>query len=366
MADGARRGQRCAFVSALICAVVGALARPALGSGKVSHPNREPQPQSPSSEPSLPAAAKVKLVLEPAKTRNEWTFRVVNLDRVPVRVVADARILTFDVTPLGARRAEHCALPSDMMPTDDLERAIVLPPNRTYSESFEPRLFCFSGRSAEALVADSIVVAHLGWTSKSPNGPHVLSPLDGVIPAVAPQARLDASPVSLPDDGLDAVSESSARDAEPDGARLSLEGPPTVDASSPDEIVIRLTLRNEGARAQNVRLRPDTLGFDVVRSSGTSQCPWPTLPAGPSRELFSTVSRGHPAHLDVLLGDFCVGHELDQPGLLVVWPWLDARAKEAPDLGFPTFSGTVSATKGVFVRLHRGRARAGGDALSSQ
>jgi hypothetical protein len=312
--------------------------------------------------PAAPALgapeAHVELILDAPSPRGRWSYRVVNLDDIPVRIIADARVLTFDITPLGARRAQHCGLPLDMRPADDMERAIVLPPHRTYSETFDARLFCFSGAALDALAADSIVIAHLGWRSKSANGPKVLSPLDGITPEVTSRPQLDAPPVSLPDE---VVSEGGAvsppKNPETDEARLALQAPETVEAASPDDVVIPLTLRNEGSRRRNVRFRPDVLGFDISGSSGTAQCQWPTSPAAPTRELFTTVSRGHPAYLEVLLGAYCTGHELDQPGVLVVWPWLDTRSTDTPDLGFPTFGGAVAASRGTYVRLHRGRRR---------
>jgi len=331
------------------------LARAASPVEAAAHGRRPVPHAKPESVHSALPEADVQLALEAPTPRGRWTFRVVNRGSIPVRLVADARVLSFDVTPLSARHPVHCELPSDMRPQDDLERAIVLPPNRTYSESFESRLFCFSGAQLDALAADSIVVAHLGWRRSGTAGPKALAAIDGVEPEVASRGQIDAPPIALRDEVLSAIWSGASVDQELDSPRLKLVAPATVDAPSVDDIVIPLTLVNEGSRPQNVRFRPDALGFDVARPWGTLACTWPVMPAAPTRELFTTVARKQSARLEVLLGSYCEGTELDQGGLFVVWPWLDTRSGDAPDVGFPTFVGDVGAAHGTYVRLHRGR-----------
>ena len=89
-------------------------------------------------------------------------MRVTNDGSVPVRIVADARFLSLELTRRGEKRAERCELPVAMRPDDWTDRSLVLPAGRAYVETFEPRLYCFTGNAPKALGPTSIVVGHLG------------------------------------------------------------------------------------------------------------------------------------------------------------------------------------------------------------
>jgi hypothetical protein len=70
----------------------------------------------------------VSLRLEAPTTRDTWRIRLTNDGDVPVNAVADVRFLRLDVTARGAAKARRCELPTTMRPTEDLQRAVVLPP----------------------------------------------------------------------------------------------------------------------------------------------------------------------------------------------------------------------------------------------
>jgi hypothetical protein len=273
---------------------------------------------------------------------------------VPVRVVADARLLGLDVTPRGARKAERCELPPDMRPGDDLDRGLVLPPGRAYVESFEPRLYCF-GKKLEALAPGAIVVAHLGWTKRGTSAPFELSPIDGVEPQVAPRKALDAPPVALPDEPTPPVVPAPVRqDAGLDEPRLSLRSTAAVEAEAPNDIELAVTLSNEGTRPVIVRFRPEALAFDVTGPAGAEHCAWPKLPTAPIRELFTTLASKGTTTLNLMLAAYCSGHSLDQGGLLAVRAQLDTRNGSGQAVGLTTFDGVIQATAPTLVRLRRG------------
>jgi hypothetical protein len=278
-------------------------------------------------------------------------MRVVNDGEVPVRIVADARLLSLRVTPRGAFKGEWCELPADMRPEDDLGRNLVLPPKRSYVEIFEPSYYCFSSRALAALNPTSIVEAHLGWTKKIPRGPQVLTPIDGVTPEVSARRSLDAPPIALPDEKF------RSEDAEPKGAGepLNLKAPTSIDADSPDEVPLPVSLRNSSSRPEWVRFRPDSVGFDVTSASGTERCAWPTRPAAPIRELFTRLAPRGTAELTFSLAAYCLGRSLDQPGLLVVRPWLDTSSSPEQVIGLSAFSGRIVAKAPTLIRLHRGK-----------
>jgi hypothetical protein len=302
-----------------------------------------------------PAIARVGLTLDAPTTRARWSMRVTNDGDVPVRIVADARLLALDVTPRSARRPLHCELPGPMRPHDPLERAIVLPPGRAYVEVFDPRLYCFGGKDSDALASGSIVVGRLGWTGPGTAGPWAVAPLDGIDPEIAAARSIEAPPIALPDERLPARPTRSASTDDPlDSPHLTLESTEAIDAASPEDVEIPLTLRNDGSIPVTVRFQPEMLGFDVAGPAADERCLWPTLPAAPTRELFTTIAPRGDARLTVVLGAYCSDRTFERSGLLTVRAWLSAREAGGASLGLRAFDGRLVATAPTLVRLQRG------------
>jgi hypothetical protein len=294
--------------------------------------------------------------LEAPTPKGPWLARVTNTGTVPVRLVADARLLVLEVTPRSAAKPLRCQLPADMRPADDIDRPLVLPPGRSYVESFEPRLYCFGDRQAHALAQGSSVVARLGWpTGNAKRPPFAVGPIDGVEPVVAPLKFIESPPITLPD-------EAPARLApmpppapdDPDPPRLTLRAQASVDAATPYGVTLDVTLRNGGSRPVTLRFRPESLRFTVAGPNGVDECAWPTRPVAAMRELYSTVRPGDTESLSVLLADYCSGNVLDAPGLLVVTPHFDARKSSGEDIGVRSFDGEVDATVPTIIRLRGG------------
>ena len=306
---------------------------------------------TPRTAPSKPAPTMV-LAVEAPTLVGPWTMRVTNEGEVPVSLAADARFLTIDVTPRGARGPTRCELPPDMRPQSELDRALVVPPKRSYVESFEPRMYCF-GAAGDAIAGGSIVVAHLGWAGLGTKPPHAVWPVDGVEPELAPVGELSSAPIALPD----AASPTLIGDAPATGPRLVLRAATAIDASSATNIDIPLTLRNEGSTPVTVRFRPETIAFEARGPAGAVDCPWPTPSTAPMRQLFSTVPSRGEITLHVLLGAYCAGHTFDAPGLFVVRPRLDTRKASGEVIGLRTFDGLLIADSPTLVRLRTGAAQ---------
>jgi hypothetical protein len=327
-------------------------------------------PQRPTSRPTKPKVSlpepkpvpDIKLVIEAATARGPWRMRAINVGDVPVRISADASLLSFEVTPRGARSAVRCELPEDMRPNNDRERALVVPPKRAYAASFEPRLYCF-GEKLEALAPGAVVVARLGWPGGPKTGaPFEVTPIEGIDPELAPLKSIESEPIALPDEpSVPLVPEAAhPQNVEVDAPRLSLQGAAAVDANSPNDIEIPVTLRNDDERTVVLRFRPEVLAFDVIGPGGIEHCAWPAQPSAPTPEVFASVPPNGTETLDIGLADYCTrGSSLDQGGLLVVRPRLDTRNASGVSLGLRTFDGTLIATKPTVVRLHRGAAQAG-------
>ena len=146
-------------------------------------------------EPELPVPA-LKLTVVAPSARGEWTMHLQNMDAVPIRIVADARLLTLDVTSHSDDEDKspvvHCAPPRRDASRGDEERGLVIPPHRAYAERFDPRLYCFGAREADALVPGASVVARLGWArGRGPKAPpYIVSAIDGVEPKLGPEKEI--------------------------------------------------------------------------------------------------------------------------------------------------------------------------------
>ncbi len=290
--------------------------------------------------------------------KGPWTMRVTNGGDEPVRIAADARLLTLEVTPRGSRTPTRCELPDDMRPSTDFERALVVPPARSYVETFEPRLFCFGADRFDALAPGAIVVAKLGWPSGSPGeAPFEVSSVEGAKPGIAPKKAIEAPPIALPDEPTAWPPAPGPIATDEDTPRFSLLSSTAVDAATTNDIGIALTLRNDGTHAAAVRFRPESIDFRIVGRGVSESCAWPMVPAAPLREMFTTFAPGQKETLEVTLSSYCMGHALDRAGLFVVWPRLDTRDASGAAIGLRTFNGLVTGSTPTVVRLHRGTAR---------
>jgi hypothetical protein len=327
-------------------------AQPPAKAPVVARPRQVRPPKPPVEPPPLP---NVSLRVEAPTTRGAWTVRVSNQGDVPVRIAADARLVTLDVLPRGARQSLRCELPPDMRPDNDLGRPLVLPPGRSYAESFEPRLYCFGGQRLAALAPGTIVVARLGWLGKATRF-SVISPIDGVEPKLASRPYLDAPPIVLPDEPTpQSMPTVIATPPVDDPPRLSLRSSETSESDSASGVEVPVTLRNDGTRTVILRFRPETVRFDVSGPGGADHCTWPAQPTAPTRDLFTTLGPGASTSLRIVLGQYCAAHTFDESGLFVVRARLDTRGASGSQVGLRTFDGEVIALSPTLVRLHRGR-----------
>jgi hypothetical protein len=332
---------------------------------------RPPAASAPSPPPKPPPT--VLFTVTAPSPHELWKMRVENTGEIPVRLTADARLITLDVTPPPkdgkARPTVHCALPPDMRATDDVERALVLPGKRAYAEVFDPRLYCFEARQAEALVPGAVVTARLGWSARpvsaeSRKPPFEVSPLDGVEPVVLAVKELSTLPWVLPEpptppaaDATAAVMPSRAP-ADPFPERLTLEITPRVDAERPFEIPVTVTVTNEGSRPTSLLFRPETVSFDVLGPGGAEHCTWPVQVSAPARDALTTLAPKAKASVTVLLTSVCSGKTFDEPGLFVFRPRLDTRDTLGEGVGGRAFIGEVIGRSTTLLRLHKGSSRA--------
>jgi len=350
------RGGLASFVAFAAFATANAGASPA-----AAHPSSaKTTPGDAKAELSpAPPSASVSLTIDAPTTRGPWTMHVTNDGDVPVTLVADARLLSLEVTARGARAAEHCELPAEMRPQDDLGRPIVLPPKRTYAERFEPRLYCLESRRLDSLAAGSIVVARLGWPGKTARPPLEVAPVEGMESQLAPSKSITSAAIALPDEPTPIPATKDFAEGRPVAhveTLLALDAQRSVDASSRNEIAVALTLVNNGHRAAIVRFRPETIAFEVLGPSGADHCGWSTLASAPTRDLFATLGPGGSTALTVMLSDYCPTRAFDRAGFYVVRASLDTRKASGAEIGLRTFDGQVIAAAPTLIRLRHGSA----------
>jgi hypothetical protein len=238
-----------------------------------------------------------------------------------------------------------------MLPEDPFDRALVLPPGQAVVEAIDPRLYCFGAKAFGALAPGSIVVARLDPGRLGRSSPNAVGPVEDDTASIGSLRAVEAPPVALPDDPTPELPE-----AWPHAApvpRVTLTGPDLVDAVSSQDIVIPLTLRNEGSTPVNVHFRPDALGFDVSRPGSALQCAWPAPSPSPSRELYETVAAHGSATISIELAAYCPAAVFEHAGLMTVRPWLDTRNTSGRAIGLRTLDDLVAAARPTLVRLQR-------------
>jgi hypothetical protein len=309
----------------------------------VSKPVHKPTAQKPA-----PAAAanppRVALTMT-APSPNAWKLRVENTGEVPLRFVADARLLSLEIAPPSGKPV-HCALPSDARPmTDAGGNAVVLMPKTAFTATIDPRFYCM--HQPEGLVAGSKVIPHFGFPSgRIVTAPFVVAPIPegGTSPAVGgdppvsaakeivgPAITLDesASPKPLP-----TLSQTA-------DARLTIGLTPRLDAARPNELGATFSVTNTGARASTFLFRPQTLGFDVVGPTGiATRCGSAGESAG-IREFFTTLAPKAKTSVAILPTELCPARTFDRAGLYEVRPRLDTRQASGRSVGLHTFDDLV-------------------------
>lgn len=312
--------------------------------------------------PPPPAAAPDVRLTVAEESPVRWRMRVENAGAVPVRVMADARLLALDVTPAGAKKTVRCVLPADMRPEVASERALVVPPQRAYVESFDPRLYCFGAAEAAALAPGATVVAHLGWVpaaaakARAPKEPFVVEPLPMVVPAVAPLKELVSAPWSVAALAGAAAPPPAAPAAPAEDAPLEVSSQEHADAARPAEVFVTVTVTNRGAATVTTLLRAETLAFDVIAPDGAVYaCGGGRAVDSPIRELYEAVGPRRHASVSVLLAQLCPVRTFELPGLYAVTAILDTRRASGRSAGLATFDGLLSAAKPTRLRVRQVR-----------
>jgi hypothetical protein len=324
--------------------------------------------------PPLPAP-ELHLTLETPSPNGPWTLRLDNTGAVPLRALADARYLSFEISPPEPEetaegekhrhsrppRPVRCELPPTMKPSEADDRALVFPPGRAYVERLDPLLFCFGARAAAALVPGAKVVAHLVGSRERP----AVEAIEQVEPKVANVTDLVGAPATVDSPASTASVSASEDAATPPGRIASASVAPVALTTSAFadfdlgwEAEIEVTVTSTGASTA-LLFRPETIAFDVSGPSGlgvtdpspTVRCAWPGQAPPPIPEVFTHLRPKQRASITVLLSALCPDGTLRRPGLYLVRARLDTHEASGASIGLRTFTGEVIATRPTRLRV---------------
>jgi hypothetical protein len=328
-----------------------------LSSGPLAHAEE-------AAKPALPPEAGVSLSITPAHA-GPWRMVLANDGPAPVRILADARLLWFEVItapeppPLGKKppkaqafprgKIPICRPPAELRPQHEFEqRALILKPGERYTEDFDPMLLCGAGKQMAGLKPGAVLYPHYGYPDppkkplhgKKPDGPE-LPPLPHVLDSIAePRAVLPARgiegpvlvlssyrpPEASPTETTPEKPAEITREGEPKptpappvderAPRLVLTATPFVDAHDRTSVAVTVTLKNEGLRPALLHFRNDNVGFTVHTPTGeVARCNPVDSSRGAVRDFFETLGAGKRRSVTVQLREFCPGELFDRPGI---------------------------------------------------
>lgn len=313
-------------------------------------------------------APEVTLAVEPTSSTG-WVLTVKNAGAVPVRLVADARLLRLFVTPApiasasGSTKAKapkppapktvECVLPSSMR---EEGRTLVLAPGARYSEAFDPRLFCLDTKVAPG----ASVAVRFGFPAKPGakvlDAPFVVAPLASGLASVK---ELAASAWVLPEPkGPEPTTSASA------SAPQKPYQPLTASAGNPHSVAdattadVTIHVKNTSTSAVTVYARPQLVDARVITPRGYPvTCSGPIAQPAPIADFVTTLGVGQEWSATVPLAKLCPAHTFDVPGLYLVVPILRAPAisKSVAGGAKNVFAGDVVASSPQLLRIETGK-----------
>lgn len=321
----------------------------------------EPAASTPSA--STPPAPAVKLELTPAPS-GPWTLKITNNNETPVRLAADARLLSLEIanTTATSGTITKCSLPDDARPSTDEGYELVMPSKRSWTATFDPMLYCFGSRAA--LVKDASVKARFGWRSVATKGganastspPFAVTPVGASVGKLTPEKELESDPVTIPET-VTAVPKPppppASSDAPPPPPNVYLTVPETMDAAKGQELSTTVSLVNESDRPITLLFRPDMVNFALSGPAGTVACGAPRVIGSPPRDLFITVGVKARTSLGVLFTSTCPAGTFDHPGLYRLTPRLDTTNASGRHINVKSWDGVATSKSPLLLRIRQ-------------
>jgi hypothetical protein len=355
-----------------------ALAVAALGGGPVAAAGDE---KGAADEAARPPVRLDVLVTERGPGR-PWRLRIRNVSEEPVRVVADPRLLRFEVkipepppeTPKKGQKPKKpkkppepvtCALPSNMLPPKAVDEAIeILEPGQDAVRRFDPRFFCFSPGRQDVLVPGAEVTPTFGWPPATrtvwKKGKKIQEPLPVTAPWLAepvleksqfgPLKEAPVAPLTL---GPDYEAWTKGDDDDASKEPLSLHIARGVDATNERGVVVTVVMRNRSKERQRVFFRRELITFEVLGPEGLVECQAGPDARFPMPSAFTSLAPGASSTLTSRVVELCDRGTFARPGLYVLGARFEAQT-DGSEFGMDAFTGTIRTEEPVTVRVRTG------------
>ena len=292
-----------------------------------------------------------------------WTVVIRNEGAEPVRLVADPRLLWFEVVAPGHKKTQVCRLPEGLFPSKpSKDHEVVLKPRERVTSKFDPRYQCFAAGGQSLLVPGAVVNPRFGWPEKTKTtwkkGKRVEVPVAQLPPYVArvvdrPALKLlRGEPWALRSSYAAWARAGLAQDGEPEGP-LELKLTRGSDADVELSAEVSFTLRNRSRETQRVFLRREFITFEVMSQDASATCdPQPDSRA-PDPQEFVTLRPGGSSSLSSRLVELCPRGTFARPGLYLVHARFDAR-ESGDEFDVDAYVGRVSTSRPITIRIRKG------------
>ncbi len=302
--------------------------------------------------PPLP----VKLTVTAPTHDPPWRVRIENTGEARIRIPADIRLLSLELTGKGAKKAykKKCVAPGTMRPTKfPKARELYLEPGDAWEETFDPRLLCF-GDATDALREGVTVTPRFGFGASNGDAgalaaqgtdrpasyaslgelvADALQPASPTPPAgpanASPSAETSAQPKPTPAAPAARPGDATSPTTDRNGAELDIYVSRFAEATNPRDLVVTIRATNEGGRALATVIRSRMLAFRVEELAPdntarvTTECRGQDHPHAIPIEAVSNVRPGREVSVPILLAEVCPRATFARPGLYRVLPELD-------------------------------------------
>jgi hypothetical protein len=314
-------------------------------------------------------AADLSLTVEERGPGLPWKMTVANKGDSAQRIVADPRLLWFEVRVPGKKKLESCKLPDDQFPKKPDKRThVTLEPGEGVEQTFDPRLYCFAAGGQWQLVPGTIVTPHFGWPEKKKtvwrkgkkvqetpkqSAPFVVQPPDAKSDdAEGAEKELVAEPFALRSDYARWARKGINPEKEDDSpiVMTTVQG---SDAQAERTATVSVTVKNRSKETQTVYFRRELVKYEVMRPDGLATCdPQPDLRA-PDRQAFARLGPGRSISVTSRLVELCPTGTFDKPGLYLVHARFQAT-ETGEDFKLDSFVGEVLSRGPATVRIRTG------------
>ncbi len=358
---------------------------PASGSEEVSDPGAAHGPASP---------APLEFVVVQQGPTQPWVLGIVNRSDHHARLIADPRLLSFEVNVPGKKKPVICELPEPLRPTQAHARySVWLEPGQGVVKVFDPRLYCFASSGQQTLVPGAIVTPKFGWPEKvktvwkggkkqevpvaqsepfiahldRPAEPESESPPAGAASAPGAKTTPEASDEAASTHGIKGLrapaialnSDYRAWSAAALPRPVKTDSPIVIDmqqgsdAASDLQATVEVTLKNKSRQTQYVYFRRELLNLEVMGPGGAASCdPEPDTRA-PDRHAFLRLTPGQRMSIPSRLVELCPKETFLRPGFYLVHARFEATAT-GEEFGLEAYVGRVATEHPANVRIRSG------------